>query len=216
MVLGHGRWQVVPLVVDRQPPAAVEADVPRQSPAVHTTTLPAAPPKPLPMQPAPLRAHAHVPEHSHTLAVGAPVQTLTLSLASAGPQTTTVAAHDASQRPDGPASSRLRSSASLKQVQRTAPHEVDALLPLLPQCIVSHMLRRARMLRDVRLFGNESFGLAGTALDAACFPMSSAMAHERLRRRSSARKRKPVSTSLFASQKACASSCGPTSRSLIT
>ena len=47
MVLGHGRWQVVPLVVDRQPPAAVEADVPRQGQAVHTTALPAAPPKSL-------------------------------------------------------------------------------------------------------------------------------------------------------------------------
>lgn len=34
------------------------------------------------------------------------------------------------------------------------------------------------MLRDVREYGAKEYGLSGDALDAACFPMSAALAHE--------------------------------------
>ena len=91
--------------------------------------------------------------------------------------------------------------------------EIAALVPLVPQRIIHHMLggelglrqvpdparREAQlrrmlaaragtdgasvkavraMLRDVRLLGYDSFNLTGEALDMACFPMSSALAHE--------------------------------------
>ena len=108
---------------------------------------------------------------------------------------------------------RVRFADDQQRAAHAVAEEVEALIPLIPRGVITHMLGGERgmsqvpdperrhaqikrilseragtdgssvaqvrlMLRDVREYGAKNFHLAGDALDAACFPMSSSLAHE--------------------------------------